>query len=254
MEVILRIVFFGSSNGFPEANRRCSSILVEICEVRLFIDMGTQSIEQLATRGNRPETVKACFVTHMHGDHTNGLLSFIDLCNWYYTKADTEFYLPGDTEKTVEAIKGWLECNGKAMRDFKFGHVDDGFVYDDGIIRLTAYRTSHIAQSFSYVLEAEGKRVYFSGDLASPTVLNGDVLADLPLKEFDKGFDLAILELAHFWAPDKYYPLLKDRDNIGQVVINHYSTYIRQHSAYDLMKLLPEQKIVLANDGLEFNI
>ena len=47
---------------------------------------------------------------------------------------------------------------------------------------------------------------------------------------------------------------VKDRDNIKQVCINHYSTYIRQHSAYDLMKMLPEQKIVFANDGLEFNL
>jgi len=250
----MRIVFFGSSHGFPEANRRCSSTMIEIGETRYFIDMGTQSIEELATRGIRPETVKACFVTHMHGDHTHGLISFIDLCTWYYTKAEPEFYLPGDTERSKAAINEWLGCLGHEMRPFKFGHVDDGFVYDDGIIKLTAYRTGHIAESFSYVLEAEGKRVYFSGDLASPVALNGDVLSDLPLEEFDRGFDLAILELAHFWAPDKYYPLLKDRDNIKKICINHYSTYIRQHSAYDLMKQLPEQNIVFANDGLEFNL
>ncbi len=250
----MRIVFFGSSHGFPEANRRCSSILIEVGGARYFIDMGTQSIEQLADRGMPPESIKACFITHMHGDHTNGLISFIDLCSWYYTKTNTEFYFPGDTDRFVAAISEWISCLGHKMRDFKFGHVDDGFVYDDGIIKLTAYRTRHIAESFSYVLEAEGKRVYFSGDVASPEALNGDALADLPLEEFDRGFDLAILELAHFWAPDKYYPLLKDRDNIKQVCINHYSTYIRQHTAYDLMKMLPEQKIVFANDGLEFNL
>ena len=253
----MRIVFFGSSHGFPEAGRRCSSILLQVGENNYFIDMGTQSIEQLADRGIRPETIKACFVTHMHGDHTNGLISFIDLCSWYYTKTNTEFYFPGDTDRFVSAIKEWLSCLGHNMSDLlKFSHVDDGFVYDDGVIKLTAYRTAHIAESFSYVLEAEGKRVYFSGDVASPAApaLNGDALGDLPLAEFDRGFDLAILELAHFWAPDKYYPLLKDRDNIKQVCINHYSTYIRQFSAYDLMKLLPEQKIVFANDGMEFNI
>ena len=250
----MRVVFFGSSHGFPEAGRRCSSILLQVGENNYFIDMGTQSIEQLADRGIRPETVKACFITHMHGDHTNGLISFIDLCSWYYTKATTEFYFPGDTDRFVAAINEWIEALGHKMGNMTFSHVDDGFVYDDGVIKLTAYRTAHIAESFSYVLEAEGKRVYFSGDVGSPVALNGDVLADLPLEEFDRGFDLAILELAHFWAPDKYYPLLKDRDNIKEVCINHYSTYIRQHSAYDLMKMLPEQKIVFANDGMEFNI
>ena len=248
----MRIVFFGTSHGLPEPNRRCSSTLIEIGGARYFIDMGTQSIEELTNRGIRPETVKACFVTHMHGDHTNGLISFVDLCTWYYTNTNPEFYLPGDTERTVEALNGWLRCVGHEMRPFKFEHVDDGFVYQDENIRVTAFRTMHIDQSFSYLVEADGKRVWFSGDLRSPVMLD-DPLADVPVEEFDKGLDLAILELAHFWAPDKYYPLLKDRDNIKKVCINHYSD-LRLPTAFELKKMLPEQEIVFAYDGLEFNL
>ena len=46
----MRIVFFGSSHGVPEPGRRCSSAMIEVGERRYFIDMGTQSIEQLITR------------------------------------------------------------------------------------------------------------------------------------------------------------------------------------------------------------
>ncbi len=248
----MRIIFFGSSHGFPEGNRRCSSILIDVKGTRYFVDMGTQSIEQLANRNIPVESVKAVFVTHMHGDHSNGLLSFIDLCSWYYKKAQPEFYLPGDTEKTVAAIKEWLACNGTPMRDFKFEHIDDGFVYEDENIKLSAFRTRHIDQSFSYLLEAEGKRVYFSGDLRvinSPTSEE----VDIPAEEFDKGLDLAILELAHFSAVDKYYALLKDRNNIETVCFNHYSKF-RVASGYKLCELLPEQKFIFATDGLEFEL
>ncbi|MBE6650069.1 MAG: ribonuclease Z [Ruminococcaceae bacterium] len=248
----MKIVFFGTSHGVPEPNRRCSSTMIETGGARYFIDMGTQSIEQLITRGIRPETIKACFITHMHGDHTNGLISFIDLCSWYFKDADPEFYLPGNTDKSVEAIRNWISCVGQEMRAFKFGHVDDGFVYEDESIRLTAFRTKHTDASFSYLLEAEGKRVYFSGDLRSPLYLDSP-LADIPVQEFDKGLDLAILELAHFDAPDKYYSLLKDKANIKAVCINHYSN-IHLQSAFELIKKLPEQKIFLATDGLELEI
>lgn len=248
----MRILFLGSSHGAPEPNRRCSSILLEVGETHYFIDMGTQSIEQLATRGIRPESVKACFITHMHGDHTYGLISFIDLYSYRYKNANPEFYLPGNTDRFVTATKEWLACLGVEMRPFPFVHVDDGFVYQDENITLRAYRTMHIDQSFSYVLEAEGKRVYFSGDLGSPAIMENPI-SDMPLEEFDKGFDLAILELAHFSAPGKYYPLLKDRSNIKKVCITHYSNRWLP-TAFELIKMLPGQEIVLACDGLEFHL
>ena len=248
----MKIVFFGTSHGVPEPNRRCSSTMITVDDACYFIDMGTQAIECLISRGIRPEKVKACFITHMHGDHSNGLISFLDLCTWYFKEAAPQIYLPGDTEKSVNAIAGWLECNGVEMRDFKFGHVDDGFVYQDEKIKVTAFRTKHIKQSFSYLVEAEGKRVFFSGDLRNPLNLDSPT-EDIAVEEFDKGLDLAILELAHFMATDKYLPLLKDKSNIKKVCINHYSE-LRLPSAFDLKKALPEQEIVFASDGLEFTL
>lgn len=248
----MKIIFIGSSHGFPEPNRKCSAILIEAGKSRYFIDMGAQANEALADRGIRPEEIRACFVTHMHGDHTNGLISFIDLCSWFYKDANPKFYLPGDTCRAANAIGEWISCLGYDMRSFEFGHVDDGFEYCDEDIKLVAYRNGHMAQSFSYVLEAEGKRVFFSGDLGTPQSL-GNPLADIPLGEFDKGFDLAVLELAHFDATEKYYPLLKDRTNIKTVCINHYSNYFLG-SAFDLIKKLPDQEVVFATDGLEINL
>ena len=37
----MRLTFLGSSHGLPEANRKCSCILVEIGENRYLMDMGT---------------------------------------------------------------------------------------------------------------------------------------------------------------------------------------------------------------------
>ena len=90
----MRIVFLGSSHGVPEPNRRCSSMLLEIGERYYVMDMGCSVIEDLVTRNIRVEDIKSIFVTHMHGDHTDGLVHFVDLCSWYYKNADPEIYLP----------------------------------------------------------------------------------------------------------------------------------------------------------------
>lgn len=226
--------------------------MIEVDGAYYFIDMGTQSIEGLISRGIRPEQVKACFVTHLHGDHTNGLISYVDLCNWYFKEASTEFYLPGDTERCKDIIANWLDCLGHPMREFKFGHVDDGFVYRDEKIKVSAFRTKHIDQSFSYLVEAESKRVFFSGDLRSPLYLDSPT-EDIAVEEFDKGLDLAVLELAHFMATEKYLPLLEGRSNVKRVCINHYFDP-RIPSAFELKKALPDQEIVFAYDGLEFTL
>lgn len=95
--------------------------LIEIGESRYIIDMGTQSIEELITKGIAVQSVKSIFITHMHSDHTTGLISFLDLCNRYFKKADPCVYLPGDMETAKAAIAAWIKCNGDGdMHPYRF--------------------------------------------------------------------------------------------------------------------------------------
>ena len=155
----MRINFFGTSHGVPEANRRCSSALITLDENhRYFIDMGTCSIENLVTCGISVDSIKAIFLTHMHGDHTNGLIDFLDLCSWYYRSATPSVFFP-ETDG-IEPMKAWLAANGTEMRsDIPLETVHEGVLYDDGILRVTAFRTTHCRTSYAYLLEAGGKRV-----------------------------------------------------------------------------------------------
>ncbi len=240
----MRLVFFGSSHGKPEPARRCSSTLIEVGENRYFVDMGTQSIEQLITRNIPVESVKAVFVTHMHGDHNNGLISFLDLCSWAYRETDPEIFLPGDTERARAAIAAWLGCNGTKLRPFEFRHVEEGKVFDDGILRVTAYRTAHIDFSYAYLIEAEGKRVLFSGDLSHHPA------ADFPYAVLDSPLDLAICESAHF-AATEYIPILGESGNVKRLCFNHYSSRFLS-SVLEAKAILSEKfEVILATDGSE---
>ena len=243
----MKIVLFGSSHGIPEPNRKCSSTLVAIGAKRYFIDMGTQSIEGLITRGIPIESVRAIFITHMHGDHANGLLSFLDECSWKFKSAEPTVFLPGDKEKIVFAIKGWISCTGIEPRAFDYRGVSEGQIYDDGTLRVTAFKTKHTAASYSYLLEAESKRVFFSGDLSQ----NGPT-EDLAISVFEKTVDLAVCEAAHFEATD-YVALFKGQKKPKLLCFNHYSER-RLPSVLAVPALLPDIKVIRASDGLEINL
>lgn len=240
----MRIIFFGSSHGVPEPNRRASSALVEVGKNRYFIDMGTQSIEELITRRMPVESIKAIFITHMHGDHTDGLISFLDLCSWYFKKADPVVFLPEPFEDTIAAMKAWLKCTGVDMRPFRFSKVEEGLLYQDGSISIWAFRTQHCASSYSYLVEAEGKRVLFSGDLSG----HGPQ-TDFPVSVLEAPLDLAICESAHFPAT-AYLPIFEGQTSLKQLCFNHYSDRFLA-SVLQMTDALPGVKVFRAMDGTE---
>lgn len=243
----MRIVFFGASHGVPEPNRKCSCTMIEVGEARYFIDMGVNAIDGLITRGISPDKVKTVFVTHMHGDHTDGMIPFVDLCSWYFKNTEPVFYVPEDPDKVKSAILGWFACTGTKMREFEFNRVQEGALYDDGVLKVTAYRTLHIDESYCYLIEAEGKRVFFSGDMCHKGPQN-----DFPTCIFEKPVDLAICEAAHFHATE-YLPMFEGQSNLKKLCFNHYSD---KHlaSVLEMKTLLPDIPVIRAFDGLEITV
>lgn len=240
----MKIVFFGTSHGVPEPNRKFSCTMIEIGKNRYFIDMGTNAIEEMNTRNIAPESVKAVFITHMHGDHTNGLLSFADLCSWYYRNAKPIFILPEPVEENKANLSAWLKCNGTTLKDFEFRPIELGLFYEDDNLRVTAFKTGHTDMSYSFLVEAEGKRVLFSGDLS----LKGPQ-EDFPVSVFEKPLHLAICECAHFKA-DKYLPIFENQKNLKALCFNHYiGTYIP--SLLEVKNALKDIPVYIANDGME---
>lgn len=194
------------------------------------------------------DSVKGIFFTHMHGDHTNGLVSYVDLCSWYFKNTDPVIFLPEPMDDTVSALTAWLKCNGVTMRPFRFAPVHEGLLYEDEAIRVTAYRTKHIAVSHAFLVEtkeASGseKRVLFTGDLC-----HKGPAEDFPLSVFEKPLDLAICEVAHFPAT-AYLPLFENQPNLKKVCFNHYSHHF-QETIYQAMRSI-EAPCMMVSDGTE---
>ena len=236
---MIRITFLGTSHGVPEKDRFCSSTLIEIGDDRYLVDMGGPVTETLIRRDIPLETIKAVFITHPHGDHTNGLIGFADLLSWYFLKPDPLLLLP--EQALADALSGWVKLvSGNDMR-LRTKVVSEGVVYDDGVLRASAIATQHCRSSYAYMFEAEGKRLVFTGDLAGPD-------KDFPAVCFDTPCDLIVCEAAHFpttAAADTF-----ERARPGRVIINHINPALNLGNIEKLRAGAKSYRLDAAYDGM----
>ena len=239
----MRITFFGSSHGVPEPHRKCSCTLIEAGGKKYLIDAGTDPVDELVTRGIGIEEISAVFITHLHGDHTDGLIHMVDLLSWYYKTASPKFYLP--KIGLWDAMKPWLAIQGVELReDLEFTEIREGVFYDDGVLRVTAFRTGHIDVSYAFMLEAEGKKLLFTGDMKHETG---------PVDDYGRytencKFDFVAAECAHFDAMLYEAPIRKNPPKL--FCFNHYSPRFEESCLHLKASVQDAVPVIMATDGL----
>ncbi len=193
----MKITFLGTSHGVPAADRFCSCAMLEVNGAVYFIDAGAPLIDLLLRRGVDLNAVRAIFTTHLHSDHTDGVLPLAGLFSWYFKTTSIDIYLtePHGIEAFTDVLKTCISSLDEARGRFKLMTPDT--VYEDENIRLTPFPTQHLAgqnrPAYSYLVEAEGKKALFSGDL-SQFLSRGD----FPSYALENDVDLMVCEMAHF--------------------------------------------------------
>lgn len=250
----MKIKFLGTSHGVPEPNRHCTSVLVEAAGKYYLIDAGAPISDELINAEVAFADISAIFLTHMHGDHINGLVHFIDLSSWFYKDSDPLIYTPSLDLKT--GIEAWMTMlRGDAGREFRYTEIVPGEIYADEAIRVTAIPTQHHVadredfkrQSYSFAVTevATGKRVLFTGDLRPD-------MCDMPEDAFTVGYDCIITEAAH-GRLDKLAPRLAACKTKLMIISHRYSRTNPQEKV-DVLRAALNEPLELAEDGQEFTI
>ena len=242
----MKITFLGTAHGIPEKDRRCSSTLLEVGDALYIVDMGCMAMEDIRRMEKSVRSVKGIFVTHMHGDHIGGLPSFADLLSWYFTSANPAILLPTETGR--EALRVWLSALDSEARDLdvrSYGSLVPGVVYDDGMMKVTAFKTLHTPSSHAFLCEAEGKRILFTGDLKHPS-------EDFPKALFGTRLDLAVCETAHF-PPEDYLPVWAKAD-VEAVVLQHVQPRKESLAAALAESQTSSPRVTVGYDGMTLEL
>lgn len=243
----MEIIFLGTSHGGAEVGRFCSSICLRVDGASYLIDCGAPVEGLLKNRGVPLDSIKSVFITHMHEDHAGMLSAVAKLYPHYEPNGKIKILFP--EEDGLIGFKAWAKAlhmdldNEEKQKCIALEVVREGVTYEDEHIKVTAIPTDHIKNfpSYAYMIEAEGKRLLFTGDLS------GD-FHDYPEIVFEEEFDVIVCELTHFTVENAMPKLIKSRTK--QMIFSHiYPIRI------DVCKA---QKfpfpVMIANDGEIFEI
>lgn len=234
----MRITFVGTSHGVPEKNRFCTCMMLESGGAIYFIDAGAPMIDFMLKNGKSINDLRAVFTTHVHSDHTVGLVHLADLMNWYYKGSSAEFFVT--EQEHIDATARWIYTSGDGHIDterLKFKVPEAGVVYSDENITVEYIPVAHMKNSYAILVTEGEKRVLFGGDMS-----HGLRKGDMPelIKENIDGF---VSELAHF-TMDELRPYL-DTCGAKRVFFIHakparYADIEAVKGAYPFLILTPD--------------
>ena len=202
----MKIYYLGTCSGTePMPNMHHCSLIIEVGGTNYWFDAGENCAHTAYTMGIDFMNTKCLFISHAHPDHIAGLPAIFSCMNKltgrYKKKLNCDntlrIYTPDDRVVPAAKILGGAR---KSYNIVEYG-VSDGVIFEDENVKITAIHNDHLKEapaengwhSFSYLIEGDGMRVVFSGDVAAPCELDALI---------DGGCDLLIMETGHHAVAD----------------------------------------------------
>ena len=224
----MKLHYLGTSYGAPSPGRCQQSLLIEDSAGGLYLfDAGAPVLDRMVNMGLAPNRLRAIFISHLHGDHINGLHDIFNLCAYF--DINCPVYLT--EQRGIDAFTAYndMQCGGHPAHRMPLLLYGGGVVYEDDTIRVTAYPSAHMElyhrPSYGFLVEVDGKRIYITGDL-HPS------MKDLPELLYNEETDLTVIECAHFDAEELYARLAAAKTKALAVV------HVMPPSRYDALRTL----------------
>ena len=252
----MKIHIFGSCSGTePFPDRHQTAWALDHMDRLYWFDAGEGCGYTAHTAGVDLLSVSDIFISHSHLDHTGGLPHLL----WTIRKLNSRLKkLPKYGDITVyspqeDVYRGALLLLGNRYQSTyrtNFVKETDGILLKNDHVTVTAQHNLHMKpteegyRSFSYLIEADGKKLVYSGDVASPEELDPWVSA---------GCDALLMETCHH-SPTEICERWKDQ-RIGHLFFLHHGRAIL--SNFDALlkecrKILPN--VTFCNDGDVFEL
>lgn len=212
----MTLTFLGTSHGKPEKDRFHTCTVLTVNGKHYVIDAGAPVYDLFERNGLQFADIRGVFITHSHIDHIAGLPVLTTALNSKLRYHDVAFpVLVPDIERyhaMFEFARGSRELVGR----LSYQKYADGVIFEDENVRITAIPTQHFENSHAFLIEAEGKRVVFTGDLRRD-------LSDYPalITEGNAPLDLVVTEAAHQIYAEDYVGSVLQKSRTKRMIIHH---------------------------------
>jgi ribonuclease BN (tRNA processing enzyme) len=167
----MELLFLGSGDAFGSGGRFNTCFYVRDRKGAFLVDCGASSMIAIRKFKVDPNTVRAIFITHLHGDHFGGLPFFI-LDAQLVTRRTTSLTIagpPGLRDGLTAAMETLFPGSTKLDRSFAMDiqELEPQIAHRAEGIQVTPYVVKHACGAslpFAYRIEIDGKILCYSGD------------------------------------------------------------------------------------------
>ena len=146
----MEITFLGTSSGVPTRSRNVSSVALRLpqrAEVWL-LDCGEGTQHQLQRSDIKSSQIRRIFITHMHGDHTFGLMGLIASAGLAGKAQPLDIYGPEELKDYLQTAAKYSYLNlGSRLRIHK---VKPGLIYEDEEFIVSCQLLKHRIPAYGY--------------------------------------------------------------------------------------------------------
>lgn len=262
---MIKIHFLGTCSGTePMPDIHHASLIVEVGEYYYWFDAGENCVHRAYTSGLDIMRARALFISHPHIDHIGGMANLFSCFNkliWRYKRRLTggnalDLYIPDKTiVPAVKVIVGGGEIGGGLHFDLHEHPITDGVIYDDGAVRVSAIHNRHLGEdgsrrwhSYSFLIEAEEKKMVYSGDVKSPEELDNLTRGGVNLLIMETGHH-AVEDVCRYAESRKCHALVFTHH--GREILERRTECERLVSDHSAASNIP---ITIAHDGMTLEL
>jgi ribonuclease BN (tRNA processing enzyme) len=173
----LTLTVLGSSDAFNSAGRGNACYLVRDREGSYCVDFGPTALRALKAAGREPADLDAVFLTHLHGDHFEGLSQlFIDAQYRAFRHRPLIIGGPKGTRRAVESLYKLVYGRAARKRPFQVRYQEwrAGTIAHAAGRRIETFSARHMRPSdgaLSLKIRSGANTLAFSGDTGWSTHL-----------------------------------------------------------------------------------
>ena len=152
----MEVIFLGTSGMHPTKERNLFSVLFRYKSENILIDCGEGTQRQLRLMDISSPKITKLLITHLHGDHINGLPGLLQNLQANQYLKDLEIYGPVGTKKLMKHV---LEMTRFRLK-VKVKEIKSGIVVKNKDFYVEAKELKHSTKVFGYsFIEYDRRRV-----------------------------------------------------------------------------------------------